>query len=73
MTPEETTVKVFEIVIRGMVFLLLLHIGKELKVLKKYTTGSKYYYLKKFYIPAIIILVLILLVIVLGIPWSLFG
>jgi len=72
MSPEETTIKVFEIVIRGMVFLLLLHIGKELNVLKKHEVGSKYYYLRKFYIPAIIILVLILLVIVLGIPWSLF-
>ena len=72
MSPDETTVKVFEIVIRGMVFLLLLHIGKELNVLKVQKEGSKHYYLKKFYGPAIIILVLILLVIVLGIPWSLF-
>ena len=71
MSPEETTIKVFEIVIRGMIFLLLLHIGKELNALKTQEEGSKYY-LRKFYIPAIIILVLILLVIVLGIPWSLF-
>jgi len=70
MSPEETTVKVFEIIIRGMVLLLLLHIGRELKILKTQEEGSKYYYLKKFYIPAIIILVLILIVIVLGIPWS---
>lgn len=72
MSPEETTIKVFEIVIRGMIFLLLLHIGKELNALKTQEEGSKHYYLKKFYAPAIIILVLILLVIVLGIPWSLF-
>lgn len=70
MSPEETVVKVFEIVIRGMVFLLLLHIGKELKVLKTEDEGSKYYYARKFYIPSVIILILVLLVVVLGIPWS---
>jgi len=72
MNPEETVVKVFEILIRAMVFLLLLHIGRELKILKAHKEGVNYYYLKKFYIPAVIMLILVLLVVVLGIPWSLF-